>query len=82
MVLPEPVRARPSSVRPASASGRTRAWISKAVVSPARSSAVTSFGGRLSSVNGVGSGDGSAAERWRAVSSSETADWGEFPEER
>ena len=45
IVLPEPVLPRPSTSRPASASGRVAAWIGNGVVMPAPASAATTAGG-------------------------------------
>src|SRR3954471_2356906 len=51
IVLPEPVCPRPSTSRPARASGRQAAWIGNGVVMPRRSSAETSLSGMPSSAN-------------------------------
>ncbi len=71
-VLPEPVSARPSTSRPASASGSARAWMAKGAVMPCSPSAATSGPGRPSSANVAGAGAGALSAAVRARSSSDT----------
>ncbi len=49
MVLPEPVRPRPSTSRPASEFGRVAAWIGNGAVTPSRVSVASSAAGMSSS---------------------------------
>ena len=65
-VLPEPVRPRPSTSRPASESGRVAAWIGNGWVMPALASASTRRGETPSSAKrrlGVGGARGGALDR-------------------
>src|SRR4051812_2751057 len=57
-VLPDPVRARPRTSRPARASGSTRVWMAKGASTPVRARAVTSGAGRPSSAKVVAAGAG------------------------
>ena len=72
-VLPEPVCARPSTSRPASASGRARAWMANGCGRcPARASAVTSGPGSPSSAKVAAAGAGALSAAVSARSSSDT----------
>ena len=55
IVLPLPVRARPRTSRPASASGRVADWIGNGVVIPVRASAAAIGAGTPNAANDVGS---------------------------
>ena len=64
-VLPEPVRPRPSTSRPESASGMVAAWIGNGLLMPSASSAATRFAGTPSSAKPRGAA--SAVEKvWGA----------------
>ena len=71
-VLPDPVCARPSTSRPASASGRARAWMAKGALMPCSASAATRGPGRPSSAKVAAAGAGALSAAVRARSSSDT----------
>ena len=70
-VLPEPVSARPSRSRPASASGSVAAWIGNGVLMPRRCRPVSSGCGSRSAAKSAGPG-GASRDAFSACSSSLT----------
>src|SRR6478672_12727339 len=72
IVLPEPVRPRPSTSRPASASGSVAAWIGKGVVIPTSASTPTTGEGtpRDAKLTAAGAVRRLRRPRWAALDSS------------